>query len=376
MMDKCLSVGIFLNFSFLLVFLGATFIFVNMVKIEAQDQALLEAEAKAKIILDRNLATHTYFANFLKPKVFELLDQEQEADYFEPAWMSSTYAIRQIDSIFKSIINEDYYYKESAINARSPENEADEFERAFIEEIKKNPELKYRSLIRKLDGQYYFVTLRRGEVMEATCLKCHDTPDRAPQDLVKQYGPKRSFNRKSNEVVSAISIRVPLSDTYTQAEQFSSKLFKLFFIVIVAVFIFQYLLYRLIVYRPLAAVHKKALLISHDNKRIGEVMPLPLGYEFRELTSSFNLMSQKLRSEFDQLEERNEELQNALKEIKQLRGILPICSYCKKIRDDRGAWEAIENYIYNHSEAQFSHGVCPECYKEIKDKLNTGFVDL
>jgi len=58
------------------------------------------------------------------------------------------------------------------------------------------------------------------------------------------------------------------------------------------------------------------------------------------------------------------ELKKALDEVKTLRGIIPICSYCKKIRDDKGAWDIFEAYICNHSDAQFSHGACPECYKK------------
>ena len=58
------------------------------------------------------------------------------------------------------------------------------------------------------------------------------------------------------------------------------------------------------------------------------------------------------------------ELQDALSEVKKLQGILPICSYCKKIRDDRGAWQGIEKYVHERSEAQFSHGICPECAKK------------
>ena len=60
-----------------------------------------------------------------------------------------------------------------------------------------------------------------------------------------------------------------------------------------------------------------------------------------------------------------DELQKALNEIKTLRGILPICSYCKKIRDDKGYWNQIEKYISDHSEAGFSHGICPECAKKM-----------
>jgi len=61
-------------------------------------------------------------------------------------------------------------------------------------------------------------------------------------------------------------------------------------------------------------------------------------------------------------------LESALKEIKTLQGIIPICSYCKKIRDDAGAWDIVEAYICKHSEAQFSHGICPECHEKIMDE--------
>jgi DNA-binding response OmpR family regulator len=58
------------------------------------------------------------------------------------------------------------------------------------------------------------------------------------------------------------------------------------------------------------------------------------------------------------------ELEEALARVRQLQGLLPICSYCKKIRDDQNYWEQLEMYISRHSEAQFSHGICPECYEK------------
>jgi len=59
-----------------------------------------------------------------------------------------------------------------------------------------------------------------------------------------------------------------------------------------------------------------------------------------------------------------DELQQALKEVNQLSGLLPICSHCKKIRDDKGYWSQIEKYITEHSEAEFSHSICQECAKK------------
>jgi hypothetical protein len=59
-----------------------------------------------------------------------------------------------------------------------------------------------------------------------------------------------------------------------------------------------------------------------------------------------------------------EELQVALDEVKTLRGIIPICMHCKKIRDDKGAWNQLEKYITENSDAQFSHGICDKCLNE------------
>jgi hypothetical protein len=55
-------------------------------------------------------------------------------------------------------------------------------------------------------------------------------------------------------------------------------------------------------------------------------------------------------------------------EIKTLKGIIPICSYCKNIRDDEGSWEQLESYIDEHSDAQFSHGICPKCNIKIREE--------
>jgi len=65
------------------------------------------------------------------------------------------------------------------------------------------------------------------------------------------------------------------------------------------------------------------------------------------------------------------ELERALAEVKQLHGILPICSYCRKIRDNSDYWQTVEQYLATHSEAKFSHGICPLCYETtVKPQLD------
>ncbi len=58
------------------------------------------------------------------------------------------------------------------------------------------------------------------------------------------------------------------------------------------------------------------------------------------------------------------ELQQALSHVRQLQGLLPICAHCKNIRDDEGYWSSIEHYVASHSEAEFSHSICPDCARK------------
>jgi DNA-binding response OmpR family regulator len=69
------------------------------------------------------------------------------------------------------------------------------------------------------------------------------------------------------------------------------------------------------------------------------------------------------------LRKRERELEQALAELKTLSGILPICACCKQIRDDQGYWQQVEDYISQHSQAMFSHGLCPDCYKKEMDSF-------
>ncbi len=64
------------------------------------------------------------------------------------------------------------------------------------------------------------------------------------------------------------------------------------------------------------------------------------------------------------------QLQDALANIKTLHGLIPICASCKQIHDDKGYWNQIESYIRDHSEAEFSHGICPECMKKLYPNMD------
>lgn len=77
------------------------------------------------------------------------------------------------------------------------------------------------------------------------------------------------------------------------------------------------------------------------------------------------LAQEKLTRTNTKLKEKNREIKKALSEVKTLSGLLPICASCKKIRDDKGYWNRLEAYIYEHTDARLSHGYCPDCLKKL-----------
>ena len=79
-------------------------------------------------------------------------------------------------------------------------------------------------------------------------------------------------------------------------------------------------------------------------------------------------LREELKRNADELEvrvlERTRELQVALENVKQLQGLVPICAWCKKVRDDQNYWHEVEHYFAAHSEATFTHGMCPACFEK------------
>lgn len=100
-------------------------------------------------------------------------------------------------------------------------------------------------------------------------------------------------------------------------------------------------------------------------------LPLIFGYGIAAVLGCLiiyiagNMLDKKERKQ----QELINDLQDALDEIKTLRGIVPICSFCKKVRDDKGFWNQVEAYVSEHTEAKFSHGICPDCQKKYYPEL-------
>lgn len=91
-------------------------------------------------------------------------------------------------------------------------------------------------------------------------------------------------------------------------------------------------------------------------------------FDRRELQARLRV-AERVVSLQHEVADRIRELQDALAQIRQLQGLLPICSYCKKIRSDGDYWQQVEGYLSAHTGVKFSHGVCPECYEKVLAQL-------
>jgi hypothetical protein len=141
--------------------------------------------------------------------------------------------------------------------------------------------------------------------------------------------------------------------------QFAKSRFRtplyLFIITIVSIFVAEAIVMLVISNLPPLSVFSEALIDS----TFLVVIVFPVLYFF---------LLRPLKVIFRNQEKLIIELQEALANVKTLRGLMPICAWCKKVRDDKGYWKEVEEYVRDHTDADFSHGMCPQCYvKVMKD---------
>ncbi len=350
-----IKISALLSMSIAILFVVVAAIIVALVNYNMRQMALSEAEDKMRMILNRNLAIHTYYTQILKPNLFKETDPIRSDDYFDPSWMSSSYAVREIGLYFMDLSSKDFYYKDAVVNARNPQNEADPEEASFLAQVNKDPTLQERSSVRTIAGDPYLVVMRPGEILEEACMQCHGDPRDAPGDLVAIYGSERSFNRQSElgSFVSALSVRVPLAVAYSQANRVSVQISLFLLLILGLLFIAQDWLPRRLVFTPLAKLRDKALLISTHEEHLGDQMVEPFGEELGDVTRAFNTLSARLRDSRDHLEkriqERTVELERSEKELRSERdlaeSLIETAQTIVLVLDTQGRIERFNQYM-------------------------------
>ncbi|MBI5634820.1 MAG: HAMP domain-containing protein [Nitrospirae bacterium] len=224
------------------------------------------------------------------------------------------------------------------------------------------------------DIEYALVANKTGAIV------AHTFQGDFPADLkginLVPAGQDYAIIRLAAEKESLIDIAIPLLKgeigqlhiglSETSIKKQTSEIFWMIAWLIFATMIFAGVVFTIlsrIITKPLLGLAKTAEQASQGNFNL--YFDSSSDDEIGHLARTFNTMIAARMQVEKEREKLIEELQTALKEIKTLSGLLPICAWCKKIRDDKGYWNMIDVYIAEHSDAEFSHGICPDCLKQV-----------
>lgn len=284
-------------------------IFISVINVNMKKVAYQEAVRLSQVLVSQNMAVHTFVNAEQKPSFFQAAALEN--DDFIPELMSSTYMIRKINSHLDSYIPIDYYYKEVAINARSPQNEARAYEIEALERFRAGEVSEIEQVI-DYDGEKYFVYLQAGESMEEGCLQCHSDPAIAPAGLIEHYGSERSFNRQEGELVSALSIRIPVQAAYAGANRVSMFLSFVYLLMLALLFgSFSSIVSRTVL-APVYVLDDRVTRMLTRFK-VGEDIALD-GDEIQKVSAAFDYLEEKLSNAYARLEQYAQSLEVKVKQ--------------------------------------------------------------
>lgn len=229
--------------------------------------------------------------------------------------INPAYMTRQIAGIASK--EQGIHFHITSLKPVNPDNEPEDWERPWLEDFERGV-AEQSALVQTEEGTVfrYMAPL----FVESSCLKCH---------------AKQGY--REGQVRGAISVTIPGLWQTSNGE-------------IMAGYGIAALSGLILIFLGGARLSRERELLKRSNRKLhSEVL-------------------ERQKAE-EKISKRNGELNAALSKVKLLTGFLPICSCCKKIRDDKGYWNQVESYIKEHSEAEFSHSICPECSQRLYPEL-------
>ena len=299
---------------FAVTFIIAAAIYIVNAYNEEKHRSLDKAKIAAENIYTLNQTILERFMLNIRPKTLQMM-KDSPSQTFDPDLMSAFYNLRSINSGYIAMGGDQYRIKLSTINSRHPQDEADAFEVQKIREFNADRSLTKFQGVREIDGAPYYTVMRSFMITDASCIPCHSTPEAAPPGLVDYYGAERGFGWPQGQIISAISIQIPLASALEAAND-NAKGSSLYFLAFLCVFlvITGYLLNTLII-SPLQRARDVAKHIAaNPTERLGERITLPKNRELAEFAQAFNDMGAALFDERASLEERVAERTAALAE--------------------------------------------------------------
>ena len=276
------------NLTILLIFIAGFLAAGYLVNGVLLENAKKEVALNAGIMMAAAKSVRSYTVDEIRP-LLNKLGSTEFLPQTVPAY-SATESMKRLRKTYP-----DYTYKEAALNPTNPEHKAAGWEQDVIQYFRTYESIEQYSGVRNTPtGQYLFLS-RPFKITKQGCLACHDTPDAAPQSMIKKYGRSNGFGWRHNEIIGAQIVNVPMSITLKRA----SDALTTFMIILGAVFVVIWLALNLMLY---LIIIKRIDVISRTAEKIskGDMSSPEFAMDGKDeidsLSRSFNLMYRSLCS--------------------------------------------------------------------------------
>src|SRR5262245_60628862 len=258
-----------------------------------------EAVERSHIILSLGEASREYARETLSPAVRDAVNPHGVGIIFEAE--SSTFVARGTFDAFRKR-EPNYSFREAALNPLNPINRADADEEKLIARFVAEPGLKELSGFRTQDDRERFY-VARPILVKGVCLQCHDTPQRAPRELVARYGSSSGYGWREGEVAGAIIVTVPTEDLRAEQRGVVWTVVSTFAALAVLLVVLLHLLFELVINRRLHQMRAHVEAVAADPGGVARV-PERGGDELTALAHACNGMDEAVRESHRQLEKR------------------------------------------------------------------------
>lgn len=236
----CLVAGVFL---------------VRRVYSTLRTEAIDDARSEALLVSSRIHAYHEFFAKELRPHLHDLIKKSQVQEIpFDPMAMSSSFTNSEINRYWEKTAGSRYHYKQAAVNARNPANEANVVERRYLEAVRNDPRRTTIEELVDVDGEPVFISAGMFRFMEESCLQCHGDPDDAPTDLLRLYGRERGFHWPLGQPVGVGVVTVSMAEPFADAKNAALSLSLALMVILGCALWGQWLMLKRLVITPLRTV--------------------------------------------------------------------------------------------------------------------------
>ena len=252
---------------------------------------------QARLMMQSSLSARTYTTEQIDP----LIDLGPN---FKPQSIPSYAAVEQFNYLRRTY--PDYAYKEATLNPTNLRDRAGDWEADIINEFRMHPERQEISGVRDTPSGKSLFLARPMSVSDHECLHCHSTPDVAPANMVRRYGPSNGFGWHNNEIIGAQIVSVPLE----LSDRLAERAFRQFLVVLSGIALVLLIVLNLILYfavvKPVKKLAEMSDLISMGNLDFSE-LPVKGNDEISALAAAFNRMHRSLKKAMTMLERKPDE---------------------------------------------------------------------